>query len=241
MTNTGERTLITNMPQANIFRWREGAGWLILSGGGSFEEGKHEAIDALMLSRNIADGALAYIWSAGDIETAGQHLQYYDDLGGPSSYLVDVISEDDDTLREALHDAGIIVIGDGPDIGRLYNSLHGAAIEALSAAFERGSLIVGIGAGAEVFGDWVLRPASEGVRQGFGWLSGAAIVPVALSNAERRTLRGLLRSQPFAYGLGLGVGSALAFGPGTIESWGSNEVAVTLGQGYLDDDDAESF
>lgn len=225
------------MPQVNIFQWRQGASWFVLSGGGSFQNGQHEAIDARMLSRNAADGALAYIWSAGDIDTAGAYLQYLDELGGPSSYLVDVAAEDDQALRSALSDAGAIIIGDGPEIERLYYGLKGVAIETITTAFERGTLVMGIGCGADMLGQWVLRPACEGARPGFAWLENAAVLPTTLDNTEKRTLKGLLRAQPLAYGLGIGPGSALAFGPnGRVESWGKNEIAISLGQGYVDDE-----
>lgn len=221
------------MPQTSIFQWQEGFGWLVLSGGGDFLTGESEAVDTRMLSRSAADGGLAYIWAAGDLTAAEQYLQYLDDLGGPSSYLVDVVAEDDAALESLLGEAGIIVIGDGPQADRLYNGLSGVGIKALATAFRRGALVMGIGAGAEVFGQWRLRPASQGVQPGFDWLTSAAILTGNLDNAERRTLKGLLRAQPLTYGLGIGAGSALALGPeGQIESWGMSQIAVSLGQGY---------
>ena len=84
--------------QSSIFQWPDGAGWFVLSGGGDFQKGESENIDSSMILRSAADGALAYIWAASDLDTAENYLTYIADLGGRSGYPVDIVSEDDASL-----------------------------------------------------------------------------------------------------------------------------------------------
>lgn len=227
------------MHQSSIFQWREALGWLVLSGGGDYLKGETEAIDARMLTRGAADGPLVYINAADpDLEAAEQYLTYLDDLGGRSGYIIDIISEDDVTLKTKLGEAGVIIIGDGPDRSRLFNSLHGAAIEGIEQAFEQGALIMGIGIGATVFGEWVLSLDSDNTADGFSWLTRAAIIGGTPSPEEKLKLKALLHSNPIAYGLGIWAGSALTLGPaGNVELWGNQQISISLGKAYTVHDD----
>src|SRR4051794_20355184 len=102
------------MPTKNVLSWRDGGGWLILSGGGDPESVDNDEIEAEALARVQAGDPVAYIWAAGDVEDADSHLSALEDLGAPTGYLVDILTEDDDTLRTQLSDAGLIILGDGP-------------------------------------------------------------------------------------------------------------------------------
>ncbi len=221
------------MFQSSIFQWPEGTGWIVLSSGGNFLEGETEAIDSRMLTQSAADGPLVCIGAANDADTTEQYLRYLTDLGGRTSYPVDIIAEDDISLNAHLSNAGIIVIGDGPNDENLYNGLHGAAIQAIRLAYEHGALIMGIGIGAEVMGQWLVRSSLKDTRPGFGWLTNSAILSGVPTDGDKQLLQGLLEDQPTAYGLGIRPRSAMAFGPGGhVELWGQQQIAISLGKSY---------
>ncbi len=220
------------MAQSNIFQWRQGTGWLIFSSG-TFTNGETEAVDWRMLNRCDADGALVYIDAAGDAITAERYLNYLSDMGGRAGYTVDIIGEDDHTLRQQIGDAGIVVIGDGPQADKLYNGLHGAAIEAIQTAYEHGAVIMGCGLGAEIFGQWFLPPSTRQALPGFEWLTRSIILTTQPGGPTRQTLKNLLRAQPTLYGLGIRPGSALVLGPeNQVELWGKQQISISLGQAY---------
>jgi cyanophycinase-like exopeptidase len=212
------------MPQANVIRWRDGAGWLVLSGGDTSDTGDIEA-DALAYVH--AGDPVAYVWAAGDVETADKHLTALEDLGAPTGYLVDVLTEDDDTIRRELAHAGLVLVGDGPNAKGLRAGLLGAALDGITAAFERGAVVLGIGQGAAILGSFMTGQA------GIGWVEGAIIVPHYDQDDAPAHLRELLQQHPQAYGLGIARGSALALGPsGEVEAWGAGKVTVTLGRNF---------
>jgi hypothetical protein len=213
------------MPQANVIRWRNGAGWLVLSGGNTSDTGDAGDIEADALVHIRVGEPVAYVWAAGDVEAADKHLAALEDLGAPTGYLVDVLTEDDETLRQQLAIAGLIVIGDGPNVAGLRSGLLGASLEGIEAAFEQGAVILGIGQGAAILGSFMTGQA------GLGWVDGAAIAPDYAGADAPARLRELLLQYPEAYGLGIATGSALALGPdGQVEAWGAGKVTVTLGR-----------
>ncbi len=214
------------MPRANIFAWRDGAGWLVLSGGG---EAASE-VEALALAKVPPGEPIAYVWAAGDIDHADRHLAALEDSGAPTGYLVDVQTEDDDTIRARISDAGLIILGDGPELGALRGGIAGAAADGMATAYARGSVILGIGAGAAVLG--AKYAGKDGtLRDGLGWLEHAIIVPHYEPARDAATIRALLTQVPDALGLGIAQDSALAFG-GAVESWGETEMSVTLGAAF---------
>lgn len=218
--------------RSSIFQWPDGAGWFVLSGGGDFRKGESESVDSSVILRSAADGALAYIWAASDLDTAEHFLTYIADLGGQSGYPVDIVSEDDATLNSQLGEAGLIVVGDGNQGTRLYNALHGPAIQAILSAYLNGALVMGVGVGAEVFGSWFLRGDADPLP-GFGWLSNALLQVHPPHPATQKPRRELFQREPLAYSVEMGRDSALALGPqGQVELWGKRQIAVSLGQGY---------
>jgi len=216
------------MPNANIFRWRDGAGWLILAGSGT----AGNEVETLALTRLHPGDPIAYVFAASDADTAERHLVALDEAGAPTGYLVDVQTEDDDTLRAQLSQAGLIILGDGLNVATLRGGITGAAIDGIAHAYTQGAIVLGIGAGAAVLGQKFV--AGGALRDGFGWLEKSIILPgyQALRDAER--MRGFLVDQPALFGLGLGADSALAFGSdGAVESWGARQIAVTLGAAWV--------
>ncbi len=223
------------MQESNIFRWRAGAGWLVLSGGGSYLEGQTEPIDMAALTRSAADGALILIGAAGEsLDDAERYLGYLGELGGRSGYILDIISEDDESLRTQLSEAGIIIIGDGPHRSRLFDGMHGAAIQGIAQAHTQGALVMGIGIGADLFGEWVVSlPDGQPGATGFAWLANAAVLGGIAADPDRRRLQTLLHAAPTAYGLNVRPGSALTLGPeGQVELWGKQQISISLGKAY---------
>lgn len=220
------------MTQSSIFQWHQGMGWLILSSG-DFQTGETEAIDSRMLNRSDADGPLVYIDAAHDPTTSERYLTYLNELGGRSSYAIDIITEDDVTLQKDLSEAGAIVIGDGPASERLYNGLQGVVIEAIATAYANGALVMGCGVGADIFGQWVIAEGTGAVKPGFTWLTNAAVLGNQPDDRQKNALQQLLHDQPTAFGLGIKAGSALIFGPNQqVELWGNQQIAISLGRGY---------
>jgi hypothetical protein len=212
------------MTQVNFIRWRDGRGWIVLSGGGNITSADTGHVEAEALARIPAGGPVAYIWAAGDIEAADRHLEALIDLGAPTGYLVDVLSEDDDSLRSELGDAGMIILGDGPNLKQLRSGILGAALDGMGQAYEHGAVILGIGQGAAVLGSFLDD------QPGVGWVEQAAIVPGYEQAGQTERLRELLRKNPDAYGIGIGAESALALGPqGEVETWGKRQITVSLG------------
>lgn len=215
------------VPRNNVLRWRDGAGWIVLSGGGEVDSASTGDIEAEALARVHAGDPIAYIWAGSDIERADEHLVALDELGGPTGYLVDALTEDDDTLRNQLKIAGMIVLGDASDPATLYSALIGAALEGISEAHSEGAVVLGSGYGGTVLGSVV------GTGKGLNWVEQAIIVPYYDRPNSAQQLRSLLTQHPTHFGLGLAAGSALALGPnGEVETWGNQQITVILGNAY---------
>ncbi len=215
------------MSGANLIRWRKGEGWLVLSGGGDFSSGETGDIEAQALGLAPVGQPIAYIWAAGDVEAADRHLAALEEMGAPTGYLVDVLTEDDDTLRTQLGDAAMIIVGEGPALETLRSGLLGAAHEAIISAYEHGAVVLGIGQGAAIFGS--ILPQNDGL----GWLERAAIIPGYERAGRADQMRALLLAHPDSYGLGIESGSAVALGPnGVLEVWGRRQITVTLGHSF---------
>lgn len=213
------------MPQTSVLRWLDGRGWLVLSGG--HDTGSE--IRAQAIGRISADGGAAYI-TLGSASTFGeQALADMDDLGAPTGYLVDVLSEDDDTLRQKLAEASLVVIEEGATPGELRSALLGAANEGILRAYENGAVILAEGSAAGVFGMWLMLE-SQKILSGLGWLENSFIMPGVKSVSDSQTGQAALKAYPEAVSLGIGFGSALVLGPdGEVETWGNKQIIVTLG------------
>src|SRR5258708_15429069 len=103
------------MPRANMIRWRDGAGWLVLSGGGDIQSAETGEIEAEALARVAAGDPMGYIWAAGDVETADKHPAALHDLRAPTRYLVGRLNQDDDSLRSQLAARGLILLRERPN------------------------------------------------------------------------------------------------------------------------------
>lgn len=224
------------MLQSSIFRWQAGAGLLVLSAIGEVSDSDTSDILMEILTRTVSDNPLAYIWAAGDIEAADRLLNEVNALGGRTSYLVDIVTEDDETIQELLSDAGIIILGDGSNIQNLRSSLEGVVLDAIQTAYINGATVVGFGHAAGVLGEWMfLNGKSE---SGFEWIRQAFIVAAhdAMQNRQlEHIIPEFLIQHPEAFTLVLNVGSAIALMPNsTVELWGNRQVKIMLGSTLAD-------
>ncbi len=213
------------MASQNILHWRDGRGWLVLAGGESGD------VRGQVIGRAAADGGVAYL-SLGNhdgwIEAA---LADMDDLGAPPGYIVDALTEDDQTLTARLSEAAIIVVENAPQVGELRSGLLGAAAAGMQAAFENGAVVLAEGRAAMALGAWVIT--GDAVLPGLEWLAGALVVPGVTAVAQSAPAQWVLNEQPGAIAIGIGSTSALALGPdGEVEPWGQRQVTVVLGREF---------
>ncbi len=219
------------MSQANIFRWRAGNGWIVLAGGGPPDSDDNLTIEAGVLTRTVSQGPIAYVWAASDIETADIHMDSLRDLGARTGYLIDVLTEEDDVLYRQLSEAGVIILGNGPRINILHDALAGVAWQAIEESFNRGATLYVVGQSTAIMGRYMIDGDSAGT--GVGWLADALILP-GYTPEQADDLRAHVAQLPDGgYGLGIGEGAALAFGPNSaIEVWGNAKITVSLGSSY---------
>jgi hypothetical protein len=207
------------MPAQSVFRWLDGRGWLVLSGGAD------DDVRAAALGRSAADGGVACVALSGDPDLV---LDDIVDLGAPSGYIVDVFGEDDQSLREKLAEAGMVIIVGGGSVSEVRGALQGVALEGIQAAYANGAVILLEGLSAIAFGAWLV---GETVENGLGWLETAAII-TGVTNADSYA-KPIFEAHTEAVVVSIQQGSALALGPdGQVETWGGREVSIALGPAY---------
>ena len=216
------------MAHNNVLRWLDGRGWLVLSGGGDAPS----EIRATALGRVSADGGVAYVSLGSQAGLGEKALADMEDLGAPPGYLVDVMTEDDQTIQTRLAEAGMVVIEGDASVDDLRSSLIGAAVDGIQTAYQNGAVVLAEGRAASVFGAWVLTEADE-LTSGFEWLENALVIPGITSVSESDVAKNVLARQSAAIAVGIGENSALALGPdGEVETWGERQVTIALGKDY---------
>lgn len=211
------------MPQFQVFRWREGRGWFVLTGGAD-REGE---IRGRALGLAAADGGVACVVLDEDPEAVDLLLDDIKGLGGQPGYVVDVRAEDDETLRLRLTEASVIVISANIEPAAVKSILMGAALEGIEAAFDNGAVILVEAAAIQAFGELLLDERGR-KTSAFGWLERAFVMPT--DEAFEETARQVLMQEPDALALAVPYGSAVAFGPdGEVELWGQRQVKILLG------------
>jgi hypothetical protein len=88
------------------------------------------------------------------------------ELGARTGYLVDILTEDDNTLARQLSEAGVIILGDGPRRDVLRDALAGTALRSIEEAFDRGATLYAVGCGG-----LRCRPDDGPLLQSTGWRS----------------------------------------------------------------------
>jgi hypothetical protein len=217
------------MPAQTVFKWRDGRGWLAV-GSGSGTPSEIDEVRARALQRTSADGGLAVIVLNDDPQAGERLLDDLEDLGAPSGYVVDVIAEDDESIRERLREAAVIMIAGAPDPAYARSALTGAGIDGIGAAHANGAVILVEGLAAMAFGARLVERGG-GISDGFAWIERTLIAPNVTDIGQYA--RAVLTTQPDTLAVGIGAGSALALGPdGQVEIWGAKRVSVALGSAY---------
>lgn len=214
------------MPQASVFRWIDGNGLVVLAPGTS----GNSDIRAQVIGRAPAGGALVCAMVNGLGVGSDALLDDFEQLGAPTGYMVDLVTEDDETIEAALRDASIVVIESGKDVPSARSALLGAALRGIRAAYEQGAVVLAEGNSALLFGQWMLTQEG-GVLDGLGWLSDAIIVGEHGELSEQ--MKTLLADHPHGYAVSITGNTALSLGPGAqVSVWGEQRVAITLGTRY---------
>jgi hypothetical protein len=209
-------------------QWQDGRGWLVLAG----STPASDAVRGRALAIVAADGGIAYLATRGVDAAAEQIMSDMEDLGAPTGYLVDVLSEDDSEIQNKLAEASMVVIGGDSSVTNVRSALLGAAIAGIQRAFENGAVVLAEGPGAMAFGAWLLQDDDQ-MNTGLGWLRSGLIVPGIASVSESPVTRVVIAAQPAAIAIGIGTGSALALGPdGQVEPWGEQQVSIALGPSF---------
>jgi len=205
------------MPSVNVLRWIDGRGWIVLSGGAD------DDVRAMAINRSSADGGIAVIALDGSGDDLNEDIG---DLGAPSSYEVDVFTEDDESVENKIGEASVVLVSSAASADGARSALRGAAITGMLHAYQNGAVILLEGETAAAFGSWIISAA-----EGLEWVEGAVILIGIQDAAARAKL--ILDAQPTAVALAIESGSALALGPdGQIEPWGNNQVTIALGSAF---------
>jgi len=207
------------MGQAGPLRWHKGQGWLILVGGGELED--LADIHRAAIEAMSDETPVVYVPTASAKPDAGRErgqlvVEQFEELGGPVGYVAPIFSRadasDPKNVRR-LTQAGLIYLGGG-SAHRLVEMLAArgtAALDAVTAAFEAGAVVIAEGEAACAVGAWGL--GSDGsLRAGWGWLPEALIRP-SFDEVAAAALRDAIKSRPECLGLGIPSGVALALGP----------------------------
>ncbi len=206
------------MPESNVFRWLDGNGWLVFSGGAD------DAVRASAFSRTAADGGLAVIAVSGDGELLLSDLQ---DLGAPSCYLVDPAADEDPVILDKLTGAGMVLVTGAESARAARAALSGAPLEGMQIAYDHGAVILIEGAAIGAFGGW---SADDERRDGLDWLEGAILL---VEGADTRVADEVLIDVQHSLLIRVAPGSAIAFAAdGAVELWGNRQVRVRLSGGY---------
>jgi hypothetical protein len=164
-----------------------------------------------------------------DVDDDDIDLEDLAELGAPTGYLVNVMTEDDDTIRQRLLDSALIVVPDNFEPDELRSALMGAPLEGMKAAFESGAVLLVEGRAATLFGGTVLLADGEAL-DGFGWIEEALLLAGSTTLEQSEAVRTALAGKNARLAVGITMGSALALGPeGEVENWGQRQVTVVLG------------
>ncbi|MCY4147388.1 MAG: hypothetical protein OXE95_10270 [Chloroflexi bacterium] len=202
------------------FSWRDGEGWLVLSGGAH----PLSEIRARALSRCDPFADIACIAQTDEMGDA--LMDDLADLGAPTGYHIDLTEPDNNQLYARITSAGLIVIAaDCAD--SLRSALRQTAVHALKRALAGGTLLLCEGAAAGLFGEhrWT---AGDGLTRGLNFVSGAVILPAGDESSDYAAWQAQSSLQEVAC-ISLARGSALALGPDrNLETWGERDVTIRL-------------
>ena len=221
------------MGKAGPLRWRDGRGWLVLVGGGKPENITHilrAAIEAMSDESPVVFVPTASAAPDGDHATSQRIITQIETLGGPTGYVAPIFTHTDATdLRNVrrLAQAGLVYLGDGQAQQLITVLSDTPTLDALTAAYEAGAVVVAAGAAACALG---ARGLCEQEIAGWGWLPDALVCP---HYAQASTLREAVKAHPECLGLGIPDGTALALGPeNQVQTLSASGKQVTVVLGY---------
>src|SRR5688572_2931737 len=126
----------------SVLNWVKSNGWVVFSGGAD----PGGEVRSMVLSRLKPEGGVAYLGLSED--SADDTLEDFEDLGAPTGYLVNLITEDDSAIRALIEEASLVVIDDSETVEDWRNALMGAAAEGILNALLTGAVVFGEGSGA---------------------------------------------------------------------------------------------
>ena len=221
------------MGKAGPLRWRDGRGWLVLTGGGKPKDISHilrAAIEAMSDESPVVFVPTASAAPDGDHATSRRIITQIETLGGPVGYVAPIFTHTDATdLRNVrrLAQAGLVYLGDGLAQQLIMALSDTPTLDVLTAAYEAGAVVVAAGAAACALG---ARGMCEQEIAGWGWLPDALICP---HSAQASTLREAVKAHPECLGLGIPQDTALALGPDNqVQTLSASGQQVTVVLGY---------
>lgn len=212
------------MSRSSVLEWPDARGWLVLAGG------PDTAVRGRAIQRMGAGGVVVYINTGHGSDSIQEDME---DLGAPTGYILDILSEDDETIQQQMADANLIVIGGEDSTTDIRSAVIGPVATAIKEGLERGAVLLCEGNAAAIWGTWMVDEAG-GPLPGLEWLPRSIVVPGVTSVAENPMATRLLAEHPNALLIGPGHTSALALGPdGAVEAWGERQVMIALGREYV--------
>lgn len=225
------------MPQQGPLSWIDGEGWLVTLGGGYFDKGETDEVDAQLLSVSNLDRPMIVLLAEGPRKEADAILDHYVGLGGPSGEAMTLESMSREQLQSPqflslLSEAGILYLGGENCLPLIRNLYKTRAFDQIRQGFNslQGLSIIAAGGEVSTFGTWAFGPAPDyGQLNGFNYLENTVLVPHFTSTEASPILRQLSQIGPQLLGLGIPDSTALAFGPrGQVETWGSGQVTAVV-------------
>lgn len=215
------------MPTQTVLAWKDGAGWLILSGGNE----PTGAVRAAAIEKHTGEQSLAVLSLGADPTVSEAVLNDLQDLGAPTGYVVDLVMEDDETIQKQIAEAGMIVLSSDLPVAEIRSNLLGAAVAGLETAYNSGAVILAESNAATALGAYV--PTGEQVLDGLGWLERSYIAPGVTSASQSAVVQKMMSRYPDVVVAGIDIGSALALsGSGLVETLGSKQITLALGSAY---------
>jgi hypothetical protein len=210
-----------------MLAWEDGAGWLVLS---SSEDALSE-VRAQALNRMIPEGDIVYIGV--DEDSAEELIEDMGELGAPTGFMVNVMTEDDQSIMDQVSAAALIVIPAEIDPRDMHSVLKGVALEAIKTAYQLGAVVLIEGSSSAIFGK--VYVADNMGYEGLDWVRGALILPDVASATDSELAREALSADAADVAIGIGAGSALVLGRGgVIEAWGEKQVSVLFNGRRID-------
>ncbi len=212
------------MSRSSVLEWPDARGWLVLAGG------PDSAVRGRAIQRMGAGGVVVYINTGHGSDSIQEDM---DDLGAPTGYTLDILTEDDETIQQQMADANLIVMGGEDSATDIRSAVIGPVATAIKQGLERGAVLLCEGNAAAIWGTWMVDEAGTALP-GLEWLPRSIVVPGVTSAAENPMATRLLAEHPNALLIGPGHTSALALGPdGSVEAWGARQVMIALGREYV--------